>query len=409
MSLIGTWMQRTALGWLVLRLTGSELLLGVVAFANQILTFPFSPVAGVLADRHDRRRMLVLTQGMAMVQALLLAALTLANWITVWQIVMLSLLLGMVSAFDIPIRQAFNMEMVESREDLANAVAMNSFMFNGARLMGPLVAGLLIAAVGEGPCFLLNGVSFLGVIASLMAMRIARRPPTPHQAHVLHHLREGARYAFGFAPIREILLLLAVVNLVGIPYSVLMPAFAKKVLLGGPATFGILMAGSGVGAVMGAAYLARRKNILGLARLAAVNISVFGLGLVALSWSRTLWLAVPLAMLVGFCMMVSLASCNTLVQTIVEDDKRGRVMGFYAMSFMGIAPFGALLAGGIADVVVVPWTVTVGGIASVLTGAVFASRLPALRKHVHPIYVKMGIVPADNDAGLTVPPQEFRM
>jgi MFS family permease len=412
-SLIGTWMQRVAQGWLVYQLTHSEFMLGVVGFSGQIMTFLLSPLAGVLADRYDRRWMLILTQVLAMLQAGALAVLTLGGWITAWQIVVLSLLMGLINAFDIPIRQSFIVEMLDRREDLPNAIALNSFMFNGARLIGPTVAGFLIAEVGEGLCFLLNSASFLFVITALVAMRVVPRPVEVRRRPVLHHLVEGARYAFGSGPIRDILLLLAVMNLVGLPYIVLMPALAQNLLHGGAETLGLMFSASGVGAILGATYLASRKSVLGLGRVIALNIGAFGVALIALSWVGDLWVAMPLLVIVGFCMMTLLASCNTLIQTIVEEDKRGRVMGFYTMSFMGVAPFGSLLAGGIAGAIGgglgVAWTITLGGAGCLLVCLFFTARLPGMGKRIHPIYMKLGIVPPSDGDGLDIPPSELRV
>lgn len=420
MSLIGTWIQRIALGWLVFRLTESEWLLGVVGFASQILTFVFSPVAGVLADRRHRRAMLLVTQVVSMLQAAALTVLTMGNWITVPEIIILSLMLGLINAFDIPIRQSFNVEMLENRGDLSNVVALNSFMFNGARLIAPMVAGVLIALLGgesvsamflhgapakvsasrggipaEAWCFLLNTVSFVAAIWSLARMTLVPREIPRSDHHVLHHLREGARYTFGSAPIRDILILLAILNLLGTPFVVIMPAFASKVLGGGAAVFGALMSTSGMGAMLGAMYLAWRRSVLGLGRVIAVAVVGFGLGLIVLAWMSSLWLAMPLLVFVGFAMMVSLASCNTLIQTIVEEDKRGRVMGFYTMAFMGVAPFGSLISGAIADAAGVSWTIAISGISCVLIGLAFVLRLPGLLRHIAPMYVKLGILSAD--------------
>ncbi len=429
-SLIGTWIQRIALGWLVFRLTESELLLGVVGFASQILTFVFSPVAGVLADRYHRRGMLMMTQVLSMVQAAVLTILTMGNWITVPEIIVLSLLMGLINAFDIPIRQSFNVEMLENRDDLPNIVALNSFMFNGARLVAPMVAGILIALIGgeplsslflkgasvkataslnvsvpaEGWCFLLNTVSFVAAIWSLMRMTLVRRE-LPRGGHdVMHQMREGARYTFGFAPIRDILILLAILNLLGTPFVVIMPAFAKKVLGGGAAVFGALMSTSGLGAMLGAVYLASRKSVLGLSKIIAIAVIGFGLSLLALAWVPNLWMAMPLLVFLGFSMMVSLASCNTLIQTIVQEDKRGRVMGFYTMAFMGVAPFGSLIAGAVADAVGVSWTIAGSGVSCVLIGLALALRLPGLMKHINPIYVQLGILPTGGGETRTIVP-----
>jgi MFS family permease len=392
-SLIGTWMQRIALSWLVYRLTNSAFLLGFVGFAGQIPTFLLAPFAGVLADRYNRQRLLVLTQTLATVQALTLALLVLTGAVLVWHIVVLSVVLGVVNAFDMPTRQAFVMEMVEEKEDLANAIALNSSMVNSARLLGPSIAGVVIAAVGEGTCFLINGISYVPVIAALLAMTFRPKDSKPRPLRVWQGLKDGIIYAYGFAPIRAILLLLALVSLMGMPYVVLMPIFAEDILHGGPHALGFLMGGSGMGALGGALYLASRKSVLGLGKKMAMASGMFGIGLIAFSLSRVLWVSLLLMLMTGFGQMVEMASSNTVLQTIVDDDKRGRVMSFFAMAFMGMVPFGSLLAGFLASKIGAPGTLLIGGTACLLGAAMFLRRLPALRVMVRPIYVKMGIIP----------------
>ncbi|MCR4404594.1 MAG: MFS transporter [Candidatus Acetothermia bacterium] len=385
LSLIGTWMQRVAMSWLVYRLTGSTLLLGVVGFASQIPTFIFAPFAGVLADRVNRRTVIIVTQALAMLQALLLAALVLTGAIAVWQIVVLGVFLGVINAFDMPVRQSFVVEMVENKEDLGNAIALNSSMVNGARLIGPSIAGVLVAAVGEGICFLINGLSYLAVIAALLAMTITRHEVRPQGPHGWRGLREGFLYAFNFAPIKAVLLLLALVSLVGMPYTVLMPVFAQEILRGGPSTLGFLMGATGVGAMLGGIYLASRRSVLGLGRFIPLATGIFGLGLVAFSLSRALWLSLLLLLVVGFGMTAQAASSNTVLQTIVEEDKRGRLMSFYTMAFMGMVPFGSLLAGGLASLIGTPRTVMVGGLVSIAGGLLFIQRISAyLRRETAP-------------------------
>jgi MFS family permease len=392
-SLIGTWLTRVAISWLVYRLTHSAVLLGVVGFAGQVPAFVLSPFAGVLIDRWDRRRLLVITQILSMLQSFALAALTLTHTITVWEIVALSLFQGVVNAFDMPGRQAFVVEMVEGRADLGNAIALNSTMFNGARLIGPSVAGVLIAAVGEGMCFLIDGFSYLAVIGSLLAMRIRSERRWSGEGGVLAGLREGARFAFGFAPIRAILLLVALTGFMGMPYTVLMPVFARDILRGGAHTFGFLMGAVGVGALCGALYLASRRTVRGLGRLIPIMATTFGAGLILFSRSHVLWLSLPLLLVVGFGMMVQTASSNTILQTVVDDDKRGRVMSFYATAFMGMTPFGSLAAGAAAARIGAPATVLIEGAAMLVGAALFARELPRLRAAVRPIYVRMGIIP----------------
>lgn len=412
LSLVGTWTQRVALSWLVYRLTGSELMLGAVGFASQIFTFLLAPFAGVLADRTNRRGLLVVTQVLAMVQAFVLAGLTLAGEIQPWQILALSGVLGVINGFDIPIRQSFVVEMLESREELPNAIAMNSFLVNGARLIGPSLAGLLVAGVGEGVCFLVNGATFLAVIVALLKMRIQETQHPARHRHPLHNLHEGFMYTFGFAPIRAILLLLATVSLLGVSYTTLMPVFARDVLHGGPRMLGLLMGAVGVGAIGGAAFLAVRKSVRGLGRVMAAASAFFGASLIAFGFSRDLWLSLPLLMAAGFGMMIQFAASNSLLQTLADDDKRGRVMSFYVMAFMGMGPFGALLGGWLAQHFGAPVSVAIGGAGCILGGAVFATRLPLLGKLVHPIYIRLGIVPEPTDDGdepVVTSPWEARM
>ncbi|HEV7587137.1 MAG TPA: MFS transporter, partial [Longimicrobium sp.] len=343
-SLVGTWMTRIATSWLVYRLTGSALLLGVVSFAGQIPTFVLAPFAGVLVDRVNRHRLLVWTQVLAMLQSFAMAGLALAGVITVPEVIALSLFQGLVNAFDMPSRQAFLVEMVDRREDLGNAIALNSSLVNGARLLGPSIGGVLIAAVGEGWCFFIDGASYVAVIASLLMMRVKPAAGRLRQCGGgVRQLAEGWRYVTGFAPVRSILLLLALVSLMGMPYTVLMPVIASTVLRGGPALLGVMMGASGVGALCGALYLARRTTVLGLGRVIVVTAGMFGAGLVAFSFSRVAWLSAACLVVVGFGMMVQMASSNTIIQTVVSDEMRGRVMSFYSMAFMGMAPFGGLL------------------------------------------------------------------
>lgn len=391
-SLIGTWIQRLATPWLVYHLTGSAFLLGLVGFAGQIPTFLLAPFTGVLTDRWNRYRILMGTQIAAMIQAFLLAGLYITGNIQVWQIIVLSIFLGCVNAFDIPARQSFVVEMIERREDLSNAIALNSSMVNGARLLGPSIAGLLIVFAGEGICFLLNGVSYLFVIASLLFMKVTPRIIAKKNTAVLKEMKEGFSYAFGFAPIKYILLLLTLVSLMGMPYTVLMPVFAKEILHGDSHTFGFLMGATGLGALTGALYLASKKSILGLGKLIPIASAVFGSGLITFSVSRYLLLSVVLLVVTGFGMMLQMAASNTILQTIVDDDKRGRVMSLYTMAFMGTAPFGSLLAGALADLIGSPNTILAGGIACVLGAIIFARKLPELRKMIRPIYIKMGVI-----------------
>lgn len=392
-SLVGTWMQQVAMSWLVYRLTGSAFLLGVVGFTSQIPTFLLAPVAGVLADRWNRRRLLIVTQALAMLQAALLAAAVLSGMVQIWHIVVLSLLLGVVNAFDIPIRQAFVIEMVSNREDLGNAIALNSSMVNGARLIGPTIAGLLVASVGEGVCFIFNSISYLAVLVALVAMRLD--PGTQHRKqrrHVFHELREGFIYAFGFGPIRSILLLIALISLTGMPYAVLVPVFAKEILHGGAHTFGFLMTAGGCGALAGTVYLASRKSVLGLGRLIVLATVLFAAGIAAFAVSSNMLLSLAALVVAGFGAMTLVASCNTILQTILEEDKRGRVMGLFTVAFMGMAPFGSFGAGAMAGIIGPRETLLIGAACCLVGAVIFARHLPQIREKVRPIYVQMGII-----------------
>jgi MFS family permease len=387
-SLIGTWIQRIATPWLVYHLTGSALLLGVIGFAGQIPTFIIAPFAGVMTDRWNRYHLLIATQIAAMIQAFILTILYFSGTIAIWHIVVLNIILGCVNAFDVPARQSFVIEMVEKKEDLGNAIALNSSMVNGARLLGPSIAGVLIALTGEGICFLLNGISYIFVIASLLLMKVKPRKIQVRDTNVLKELKEGFSYAFSFPPIKHIIFLLSVVSLMGMQYTVLMPVFAKEILHGGSHTFGFLMGASGLGALSGALYLASRKSALGLIKIIPLATGLFGLGLIAFSFSRVFLLSFVLMIIIGLGMMLQMASSNTILQTIVDDDKRGRVMSFYTMAFMGTAPFGSLLAGSLAKITGVSVTIFTGGIFCILGAVVFAYKLPGLSKIINSIYLK---------------------
>jgi MFS family permease len=391
-SLIGTWMQMTAVAWLVWRLSHSAMLLGLVGFAARIPTFVMAPFAGVLVDRVDRHRLVILTQVLAMVQALMLAGLMYSGRIEIWHIIVLSLLLGFINALDVPARQSFFVQMLDRREDLTNAIALNSSMVNGARLIGPSLAGILIASTGEALCFLVNGLSYLAVIAGLLLMRVPPNARVGRHTAVLENLREGFRYAFGFPPIRSLLLLLALVSLTGAAYVQLLPIFAEQILHGGAPTQGFLASAAAVGALAGALYLAGRSSVLGLMRVIAWSPAVFGVGLIALGLSPWLWLTLPVMTVIGLGLLVQLASTNTVLQTIVDDDKRGRVMSFYSMAFMGMVPLGSLLAGTLAEFIGAPLTVILSGACCIVGALAFARRLPALRELIHPIYVQKGVI-----------------
>lgn len=392
-SLIGTWMTRLATSWLVYRLTKSAILLGTVGFAGQIPTFLLAPFAGVVVDRIDRRKVLVWTQTLAMVQSLALAALTLSHRVTIAEILVLSAFQGTINAFDMPGRQSFMIRMVEERSDLSNAIAINSSMVNMARLIGPSLAGLVIAATNEGWCFLIDGISYIAVIASLLMMRISHEQPHHHGATMLEQMRQGWQYVAASLPIRSILMLFCVISLMGWPFTVLMPIFAAKVLHGGAHTLGFLMGAVGVGSLISALSLVMRRSVRGLTKMIPLAATVFGVGLIAFGLSRNQWLSMGMMLVAGFGMMQGLTSSNTILQTLVDEKMRGRVMSYYTMAFVGMAPFGSLLAGGLAHAIGAPHTVIVSGVACILGSLWFWMRLTAIRRDMRPIYERLGIVP----------------
>jgi len=395
-SLVGTWIQRIAMPWLVYDLTNSVVLLGIVGFAGQIPTFILASYAGVIVDRRNRYRILIATQILAMIQALTLAALVYSGSIQVWQIIFLSVVLGFINAFDMPSRQSFMVEMVEKKEDLGNAIALNSTMVNGARLLGPSIAGVMISLTGEATCFLINGLSYLVVIASLLNMKIIPKERKPKSSKIISELKEGFQYTFGFIPVRFIILLLALVSLMGMPFSVLMPVYAKEILHGSSHTFGFLMGASGLGALSGALYLASRRNAAGLEKIIPVSAMVFGTGLILLSVTRAFWLASLVMILTGTGMMMVMASSNTVIQTVIDDSKRGRVMSFYAMAFMGTAPFGSLIAGTLAKVIGTPMTLAMGGFSCIIGAGFYLRKMPEMQKQIKPVYKTLGILKEEN-------------
>jgi len=398
-SLCGTWMQTVAQSWLVYRLTGSATLLGVVGFASQFPIFILAPVAGAVADTYPRRRTMLAIQTLMMLLAFPLAFLTMTNRIQVWHVMVLAVLLGLVNAFDIPVRQSFVAEMV-GREDLINAIALNSSMMNGARIIGPAIAGVTVALVGEGWCFLLNGFSYLAVIIGLIFITSGNNAPSEDQAPRMEAILEGFRFVLHTQPIRALLLLLGVSSLMGMPYSVLMPIFADDVLHGGARGLGLLMGFSGVGALLGAATLAGRQGLRGLGSWVMFACAGFGTSLILFSLSRTFWVSILLLVPVGFSMMVQMASSNTLIQSMVPDRLRGRVMAVYSMMFVGMAPFGALLAGVLAHLLGAPVTVAVGGAACILGAAVFRAHLPRVRAEGRQLVLAQMVgaaEPADNE------------
>ncbi|NIP79571.1 MAG: MFS transporter [Gemmatimonadetes bacterium] len=381
-SLVGTWMQRVAMAWLVYRLTGSALVLGLVGFVGRIPTLALAPFAGVAADRWDRRRILYLTQALSMLQALVLAALVLAGVVQVWHVLALAGLLGVLDSFDIPARQSLFVRLIDDPADLGNAIALNSSVFNLARLIGPSIAGILIAVIGEGWVFALNGLTYLSMLAALVAMRVRPVSRPDRTTGVLGKLREGFAFAWGFPAIRAVLLLITTSSFFAVPFVVLMPIFASDVLGGGPGTLGLLMTAQGVGALAGALFLATRPTTTGLGPLIALAATLFGGGLLAFGASGTLWASVPVLVVAGFGLMVQSAASNTFLQSMVGEDMRGRIMSLYTMAFAGTLPLGSLYAGWVADRIGAPATVMIGGAIALVAAALFRRRLPGLRRDV---------------------------
>jgi MFS family permease len=392
-SLTGSWMQQVAMSWLVYRLTGSVLLLGAIAFINQVPSFLISPFAGVFTDRFERRRIMLCTQALCMAEAMFLAVLVLTGLIQVWHVMAFSLFVGTVNAFDAPARQSMVIELVDRKEDLSNAIALNSAIFNAARLIGPSVAGVLIALTGEGYCFLINGLSYIAVLGALLMIRIPRRPKPEKHEKILTGFIDGFKYCYGYFPIRVLLMMVALLSLAGMPFIVLVPAFAKDVLGGDSHTQGFILSSIGAGALIAAIYLAARKSVLGLGKVVSVMGVTFGIGLACLSFTRIHWMVYAILVPTGFAMIASLASMNTLLQTLTDDNKRGRVMGFYAMALMGIAPFGSLLYGTVANWAGVPCTMMGGGIICAIGALYFERWRPIVRRMARRVCVQKGIIP----------------
>jgi MFS family permease len=411
-SLVGTWMQNVAQSWLVYRLTGSSVLLGMVGFAGQIPVFLLAPVGGIVADRYSRHRVVVATQTASMLLASALAALTLTGAIRIWHIFVLAALLGTVNAFDIPARQSFIVDMV-GRADLINAIALNSSMFNGARIVGPAVAGILVASIGEGWCFFANAASYIAVVAGLLLMRVERRQNAGPGGSPLANVIEGFRFVAGNPPIHTLLALLGVVSVTGMPFAVLMPIFADRILHGGARGLGLLMGASGVGALAAALLLAARQGVRGLGRVVAVATAGFSLSLLCFAGSRILWVSLLALVPVGFCMMLEMGASNTLIQTMSPDRLRGRVMAVYSMMFMGMAPVGALLAGVAAGRLGAPATVALGGLICLVASGVFALRLPQLRVRARQLIVAQEAAGGDpaqeiTGGGLAISPDDAK-
>ncbi len=390
-SLIGTWMQQIAMSWLVYRLTGSPALLGLISFITLAPMFFVTSVAGVFVDRWNHRRLLLVTNLLAMTQAALLGALTLTGHIAVWHIFVLGFFLGVVNAFDMPTRQAFVIEVVEKKEDLGNAIALNSSMFNGARLVGPALAGVMVALFGEGVCFLLNSLSFLAVMAALLAMKIRPREKKASN-RPLEGFKEGWRYAFGFLPIRYCLLLVCLMNAIGMRHVTLMPVFAKDVLHGGAHTLGFLVSASGAGALVSTLYFASRRSVLGLERFAVLALGFFGCANLLFCFSRSLTLSLFMMVASGAGMLTVLLATNTIVQTIVEEDKRGRVMSFHAMASIGVMPFGSLIAGALAARLGAPHAVLLSAGCCIVGSFFFARKAPLFRAATRPVYMALGLI-----------------
>jgi len=415
-SLVGTWMQTVAQSWLVYKLTRSGLLLGSVGFASQIPVFLFAPLGGITADRSDRQRVVIATQVASMILALVLAALTLTHRVTVKEIFVLAALLGVVNAFDIPGRQAFLVDMV-GKEDLMNAIALNSSMFNGARVVGPAVAGVLVARLGEGWCFFANGVSYIAVIVGLLMMNVHAPARASVDTSPFEHIIEGFRFVGKTAPIRALLILLGVVSMTGMPYVVLMPIFADKILhrggqelaslIGshdlGAVRLGILMGAAGVGALLGALTLAMRSGVKGLGTWVSVCCAGFGVSLILFAFSTSFWLSVLLLLPVGYFIMLQMASSNTLIQAMVPDALRGRTMAVYSMMFMGLAPVGALLGGALSDRLGADWTVAIGGLVSVLGAWWFSQQLPKVRAEARQLIMAQAMTPGEPAEEMTTP------
>jgi MFS family permease len=396
-SLIGTWMQNIALSWLVYRLTGSVFLLGFIGFTSQIPTFFLAPFTGVITDRHNKLKILTMTQLSYMILALIMTLLVMLNLIQVWHIITLSIFSGIITSFDAPARQSLVINLVDDPADLGNAIALNSAIFNSARLIGPAIAGITIAFVGEGVCFLLNTISFLAVLIALSRIKIVFSHKESGSDNFKKSFSEGFNYTFSSVPIRTLIIILAILSTIGMPFLVLLPAYAKETLGGGSDTLGYLMSGLGAGALAGALYMASRKTVLGLSKIIAINLSVMGLALCMVAFSTNFYFSMVSLFFGGMSMILSLSSINTMLQTLSDDDKRGRVMSFYAMALMGTAPIGNLIAGSVASGIGLKYTFLLCGIIIMFTGSWFGTIRKKLRKYIRPIYVTRGIIPSIPD------------
>jgi MFS family permease len=391
-SLIGTWMQNIALSWLIYRITGSVFLLGLIAFTSQIPMFILSPLTGVLTDRFNKLKIMTLAQVFFMLQALFMSLLVLFHVVEVWHIIALSLFFGIISAFEAPARQSLVVDLIDSSKDLGNAIALNSALFNAARLIGPAIAGITIAAVGEGICFLINAISYLGVITALLFVSLPARALKKPESDFKKSFSEGFHYTFGSVPIRTLIVMLAILSLFNFPFIVLLPAYAKEILLGGSDTLGFLMSGLGAGALTGALIMAARKTVIGLGKIISVNVVILGLAVMFSSFSKQLGLSLFIFYFGGLSMILSLAAINTMIQTLAEEDKRGRVMSFYAMALMGTVPIGNLLAGSLASAIGIPNTLLFGGVVTILSAIWFERSRKFMRESVRHIYMSKGII-----------------
>ena len=415
LSLVGTWIQQVALSWLIYSITNSPFLLGFVMFAGQLPTFLIAPFAGVLADKYDKHKIIIGTQVVSMLQAILLAIFVMTDHINVSVLIILNILLGIANSFDIPTRQSFVIQMIDNKEDLPNAIALNSAIVNGSRLIGPAIAGILVASLGEGICFLINAISFVFVIISLLLMKIEKEEKKEkagdEKVSIIKQLKEGFQYSFGFLPIRSVILLLAAVSLFGNPYLVLLPVFARDILSGNAATLGYLNSAVGIGALSGALYLASRKSTLGLGKIIATTTLIFAFTLISFSFSKTLTLSVIILLFCGFGMMMQTSGSNTILQTLSDDDMRGRVMSFYTVAFRGMAPFGSLWAGTFADNFGAPVTVLISGVVCLAAGILFFKNLKIIRTAAKPVYQEKGLLPeavkgVQIASNLSLPPEE---
>lgn len=391
-SLIGTWMTQVSTVWIVYQLTHSASMLGWIGFVGQIPSFILAPFGGLIADRYNRHRLLIVTQTMAMLQSLTLATFTLTGSINIWLLLGLGFAQGLINVVDAPVRQTFVKDMIEHPDDLPSAIALNSSLVNGARLIGPAVAGIIIAKIGAGYCFLIDGISYIAVIVGLLLMRLRPQISLVNTMKPLQSLQEGFHYAFQFLPIRSILLLMALFSVVAMSSSTLMPIFAVQILHGDAHTLGFLLAASGIGALIGGLYLSTRLSVLGLGKVIATAPLLCGAGLIGFTFSQTMWLSVPFIMVVGLGSILQISASNIVLQTIVEDDKRGRVMSLFTMSFLGMAPFGSLFAGTLASIIGAQVTLALNGGFCIAGAILFSKQLPMLRRLVRPIYLEKGIL-----------------